>query len=76
MDSTDAGTTAFSRIETYIKTNMRAPQMKSVYQPVMLATLLVKDGKASVRDIALSLMVACLLTHKENPGHRGIRQDG
>ncbi len=65
MDSTDAGTTAFSRIETYIKTNMRAPQMKSVYQPVMLATLLVKDGKASVRDIALSLMVACLLTHKE-----------
>lgn len=44
----------FSQLKTFIEKGMR---MSHVYQPVMLMTLLEHGGKASVRDIATSILI-------------------
>lgn len=44
----------FDQLKTFIEKSMR---MSHIYQPVMLKTLLEKGGKASVRDIATSILV-------------------
>ncbi len=44
----------FSDLKTFIEKSMR---MSHIYQPVMLMTLLEKGGKASVRDIATSILI-------------------
>jgi diadenosine tetraphosphate (Ap4A) HIT family hydrolase/5-methylcytosine-specific restriction endonuclease McrA len=43
----------FHQLKSFIEKSMR---MSHIYQPVMLMTLLKKDGKASVRDIATSIL--------------------
>lgn len=44
----------FDQLKVFIEKSMR---MSHIYQPVMLMTLLEKGGKASVRDIATSILV-------------------
>jgi len=44
----------FVELKTFIEKSMR---MSHIYQPVMLMTLLEKSGKASVRDIATSILI-------------------
>ena len=44
----------FDQLKTFIEKSMR---MSHIYQPVMLMTLLAKGGKASVRDIAASILI-------------------
>ena len=44
----------FHQLKTFIEKSMR---MSHIYQPVMLLTLLENGGKASVRDIATSILV-------------------
>jgi ATP adenylyltransferase len=44
----------FTQLKTFIEKSMR---MSHIYQPFMLMALLEKGGKASVRDIATSILV-------------------
>jgi ATP adenylyltransferase len=44
----------FDQLKVFIGKSMR---MSHIYQPVMLMTLLMKGGRASVRDIATSILV-------------------
>jgi ATP adenylyltransferase len=44
----------FDQLKSFIEKSMR---MSHIYQPVMLMTLLSHGGKASVRDIATSILV-------------------
>jgi hypothetical protein len=44
----------FDQLKVFIDKSMR---MSHIYQPVMLMTLLTKGGKASVRDIATSILI-------------------
>ncbi len=44
---------AFSQLEHFIRNEMR---MSHIYQPVMLAELLMRNGKATVREVAKALL--------------------